>query len=338
MRYVGVDLHKRSFTVCFLEGEKKELKHYKVNGKDIELFRDELREEDEVAIESTGGTRYLIKKIRDKVKTIRVVNPLQFKVISESAKKTDEEDAVKIAYFLSKGMIPEVRIKGQEEEELMSIIRTREKLVKFRSSLKNKIHGILSANGIMTMSEEFSSEKGLERVERLGLSEGYKIELKVIIEQIRSVNKGIEEIEKRIKEKGEKMKGYKNITSITGIGSLIGTILLNRIGAIENFKNAKKLAGYIGIVPRVEVSGGKARNRGITKMGDKLARTALVQATLVSIRYNRYLRSFYLRLKSKKGSGKAIIATANKLLRIIYNTLKNDLVFEDFKKYQLAKG
>jgi len=61
-----------------------------------------------------------------------------------------------------------------------------------------------------------------------------------------------------------------------------------------------------------------------------------VQCALIAIRYNPYLRSFYLKLKAKKGSGKAIIATARKLLTIIYRTLKNDWVFEDFNNFKLT--
>ena len=61
----------------------------------------------------------------------------------------------------------------------------------------------------------------------------------------------------------------------------------------------------------------------------------LVQCTLVAIRYSPYLQRFYDRLKVKKGSGKAIIATARKLLGIIYQTLKNMRVFEDFPSFVL---
>jgi len=61
----------------------------------------------------------------------------------------------------------------------------------------------------------------------------------------------------------------------------------------------------------------------------------MVQVALVVIRYNSYIRSFYERIKYKKGSGKAIIATARKLLSIIYDTLRNDWVFEDFDKFVL---
>ena len=63
-------------------------------------------------------------------------------------KKTDREDAQVIAEYLSKGLLPEVRVMKKERRELKSLIQTRDKLVKLRSSLKNKIHGILLEHGI----------------------------------------------------------------------------------------------------------------------------------------------------------------------------------------------
>ena len=70
------------------------------------------------------------------------------------------------------------------------------------------------------------------------------------------------------------------------------------------------------------------RHGHISKQGSKLGRTTLVQCTLVAIQYSPYLRFYYERLKSKKGSGKAIIATARKLLGMIYMLLSEDLMFE----------
>jgi transposase len=73
-------------------------------------------------------------------------------------------------------------------------------------------------------------------------------------------------------------------------------------------------------------------------MGNKIGRTTVVQSTLIAIRYNDYLRNFYLRLKAKKGSSNTIIATARKYLAIVYKTLKYDWTFENFNQFQLAKG
>ena len=68
----------------------------------------------------------------------------------------------------------------------------------------------------------------------------------------------------------------------------------------------------------------------ITKRGNKLARTTLVQCTLVAIRYSNYLGNFYRKIKQKKSAGKAIITTARKFLKTIYLTIKNNWIFEDF--------
>lgn len=345
-RYIGVDLHKNSFTVCFLSADRQDmntegkymLQNFKVSPSGLKLFKSTLTKKDELAVESTGNTGYFVREIKDLVKEVKIVNPIQFKVISESVKKTDEQDAVVIARYLSKGLIPEVRIRSKEEAQLASLIGTRDKFVKLRSALKNKIHNILNANGVVTKREVFGSEKGLDAVLDMKLDEAYLFELKIIVDQIHNLNKSIDEIDKKLKDKGSKLKGYKNLTSITGIGDISATVLLNTIGDVKDFKDEKKLAAYIGIVPRVHQSNETSQYGHITKMGNKIARTALVQSTLIAIRYNMYLRSFYLRLKAKKGSGKAIIATARKLLSIIYRTLKNDWVFEDFNKFKLVEN
>ncbi|MEW6088904.1 MAG: IS110 family transposase, partial [bacterium] len=247
-------------------------------------------------------------------------------------------DALVIARYLSKDLIPEVRMRSREESQISSLIGTRDKFIKLRTALKNKIHNILNANGIVTKKEIFGSEKGLEKVLAMKIERSYQFELKIIVEEIRNLNKSIDEINKEISERGKNIPGHKNLTSMTGIGDISATILLNTIGNVNDFKDDKKLASYLGIVPRVYVSNETSHYGKITKMGNKIARTALVQSTLIAIKYNQYLRGFYFRLKAKKGSGKAIIATARKFLTIIYRTLKNNWVFDDFNKFKLAEA
>ena len=302
----------------------------------MEEFKRGLKKADEVAVESTGNAGHFVRQIQGLVKSVKIINPSQFKVISNSVKKTDEHDVVIIARYLSKGLIPEVRMRTKDESQIRSLIGTRDKLVKLMTALKNKIHNILNANGVVTKREIFGSDKGLDKVLSIDIEESYRFELKVIVEQIRSVNKSIDAINKELSERGKKIDGHRNLTSLLGIGDISATILLNTIGDVNDFRDEKKMAAYLGIVPRVHVSNGASQYGRITKMGNKIARTALVQSTLIAIRYNAYLRGFYLRLKAKKGSGKAIIATARKFLTIIYHTLKNKWVFEDFNQFKLA--
>ena len=335
-RYIGVDLHKNCFTVCYMSKRNHNLSEFRVNPEGIKRFKDSLKKSDEVAVESTGNTGYFAREIKSTVKKVRVINPMQFKIISHSVKKTDEHDAVTIARYLSKGLIPEVRMRSKEQARISSLIGTRDKFIKLRTAMKNKVHNILNANGIVTKKEMFSSEKALDKVCQMDLDREYIFELEIVVRQIKSLNKSIDEINKELNDRGRKLKGHENLKSIKGIGDTNATILLSTIGNVEDFADDKKLAAYLGIVPRVSISNETNHYGRITKMGNKIARTALVQSTLIAIRYNPYLRSFYERLKTKKGSGKAIIATSRKLLTIIYRTLKNDWVFEDFSNYKLA--
>jgi transposase len=337
-RYIAIDLHKNSFTSCIYKSETDyKFATYKVSAKGLEAFKRNLETGDEIAVESTGNTGFFVREIESKIKRVRIVNPIQFKVISSSVKKTDEQDALTIARFLSKDMIPEVRRRTKEQSQIASLIGTRDKLVKLRTALKNKLHNILNANGIVSKPEMFTCEKGLKKVLTVEIESSYRFEIDLIVEQIRSLNCAIEKINEEIKNRGQNLKGHKNLTSIKGISDIGATIFLNTIGDINEFKSEKQLAAYFGIVPRVYVSNKTVQYGRITKMGNKIARTALVQSTLVAIRYSSYLRSFYDKLKAKKGSGKAIIATSRKMLGIIYRTLKNDWVFEDFTKFKLIR-
>ena len=336
-RFVGVDLHKNCFTVCFYKSDSdRELKTYKVSPKGLGDFKKHLSQEDEVAVESTGNTGYFVREVEGSVKRVRIVNPVQFKVIANSVKKTDAIDAFTIAMFLSKDLIPEVRMKTKEESQTSSLISTRDKFVKLRTSLKNKLHNILNANGIVSKSEMFSSEKGLEKISKLDLEDSYCFEIDLLVTEIRHLNEAIDKIDEQIHLRGQKLPGHKNLTSIKGIGDTGAAIFLNTIGNIHDFKDEKALASYFGIVPRVYCSNETIQHGRITKMGNKIARTALVQSTFVAIRYSPYLKAFYERLKSRKGAGKAIIATSRKMLGIIYKTLKNNWVFEDFTQFKLA--
>ncbi|HRR96378.1 MAG TPA: transposase, partial [Candidatus Ratteibacteria bacterium] len=172
----------------------------------------------------------------------------------------------------------------------------------------------------------------------IDLDEGYLFELRLIVEQLHHLNETIKTIDKELAKRGKKMKGFKNITSMTGISNTSGTILLSVIGEKNDFERDKKLSAFLWLVPMVYASGDTVRYGMITKMGNKIGRTTVVQSTLVAIKYNEYLRNFYLRLKAKKGSGKAIIATARKYLTIIYKTLRYNLVFEDINHFKLAES
>ena len=336
-RHIGIDLHRNQFTCCVrLENGRNYLTEWKLE--DLPRFIKKLRPSDEIAVEVTGNTRLFRDAVAPHVARVVAVDPSQFKVISHSVKKTDPNDARNLALYLEKDLLPEVRMKDKTQAQLASLTQTRDTLVKLRTSLKNKVNNILSAHGINLPKEALSSEKKLNEVLAMAFDPMVKIELEVIVEEIRSLNQKVAKLEKTIADEGRKLEGHKNLTSIKGIGPLSGSILLSVIGDINDFADEGKLAAYFGIVPRISNSNETEHLGRITKRGSKLGRTALVQCALIAQRYSPYLKRYYEKVKARRGTGKAIIALARKLLGIIYRTLKNKWVFEDFPNFVLAEA
>ena len=336
-RFIGIDLHRDQFTCCVrLPNERTYLSEWKLT--DLPKFVKKLRPTDEVAVEITGNTRLFYDAVVPYVARVVVVDTNQFRVISQSVKKTDPQDARLLSLYLSKDLLPEVRMKDKEHGQLASLTQTRDTLVKLRTALKNKVNNILSARGINLPKEALTAEKRLQEVLDLPFDEIVRIELRVIVDQIRSLNKSIAELEKTIADEGSKLEGHNSLTSIKGIGKVTSAILLSVIGDVNDFPDESRLASYFGIVPRVSNSNQTEHSGRIHKRGTKLGRTALVQSALIAANYSPYLKSFYERVKARRGAGKAIIALARKFLGIIYRTLKNKWVFADFPNFVLAEA
>ncbi len=220
---------------------------------------------------------------------------------------------------------------------MQSLVNTRSKLVRLKTSLVNKIHALHVSNGRKLKKASLSSEKGMGKVLLGKWSEIERTELEIIIEQIGSLKASIKKLDKAIEEEAGKLKGYENLVSMSGIGSLSAGILLSVIGNVEDFEKADKLASYFGIVPRVSNSNETVKTGRITKQGNKTGRTTLVRCSLSAIKKNEYLKKYYEQVKARRGHGKAKIALARKYLGIIYNTLTHNWVFADFNNFVLAE-
>jgi transposase len=337
-RYIGIDLHTNSFTACTLQdGETEKIQTLSLQGGGLEKFIEKLLPDDELAVEATGNSAWFREQVLGYVARVVIIAPWQFEVIRRSVKKTDKHDARAIAFFLSKGMVPEARLKSKVHVELASAIATRDQLVKLRVSLLNKAHGLFNRHGIKIKKETLTSKVGFERaVNSREWKPLEQVELEVIAAQLAAIRESDKRLKAEMTAVAKTLPGYDSLISIKGIGPLSAAVFLCTIGDIEDFAKCGNLAACFGITPRVSQSNDSQRVGRITKRGNKIARTTLVQCTLIAKRYSPYLHSFYEHIKSTRGAGKAIIATARKLLNTIFYTLKNNWVFEDFTKFKLS--
>jgi len=328
MMYIGVDLHKTQFTVFFRTNKK--WRSYGTNEVGIKGFIADIRklgclESACVGVESTGNTRYFKKELEKRGISVKVINTHKFKVINESVKKTDKHDAQTIAEFLEKDMIPEARLCSEYSENLRRLLRVRRNLVRMTVMIKNQIHGALTSAGIEDGKATLQSKRG--RQEILNALDTMKLGLEVhslvgIIDDLSAHVKKIEsEIEKKVSDDGV----IELLQTIPGCGKITAWTIRAYTDDVRRFKSAKHYAAFAGLVPWVQNSNDTIRHGKITKRGPEELRTAFVQLVMGMNRLSHTqeyrIMAKYRTMKKHKGAGKAIIATARKMSKMVWHML-----------------
>ena len=119
----------------------------------------------------------------------------------------------------------------------------------------------------------------------------------------------------------------KLLKTIPGIGEFFARLIEAEIDDISRFRNPKKLAAYAGLVPSTYSSGGKTYHGKIIKQGNKWLRWAFVEAVQPAVATDLQLRSQYEHLKFR-GTNKARVAIARKLLTIAFQILRDQRPYE----------
>ena len=328
MRHIGVDLHKTNFVVCFLsEDETHRLQTFPLSKAGIKCFTEQLDRSDALAVEVTQNIYYFYDQVKAFVGRVVLVDTYRFSVIAKSKKKTDKADALALARFLKLDHLPEVPVPPEKVRQLRHLLQARETLVGMRTKLKNLGHAALTRNGIALARSAFASRVARERLQnRDDLSAADRVILSAALRQIEELDEEIKRLEEEIVRLGKTLKGIKRLLQLHGMNLLSAISLLAEIGSIELFETSKQLVAYSGLATSVRQSSETIRQGHITKQGRKRLRTTAIRAVLSMVnRTNTPLMSFYQKKKREKGSGKAICATARKLLTIVFVMLKKEL-------------
>jgi transposase len=328
MRYIGVDLHKTNFVVCFLsDDETTQTETYPLTKTGIRRFIEHLEAEDQVAVEVTANIYYFYDQVKPHVARVVLVDTYRFAVIAQSKKKTDKADAAALARFLKLDYLPSVPVPSERVRQLRHLLQARETLVGMRTKLKNMGHGALTRNGIALSRSAFASRLSRARLEkRDDLAPADALIMQVALQQIEELDREIEVLGAEIVRIGKGLASVKRLLQVHGMNLLSAISLLAEIGDIKLFETSKQLTAYAGLATSTRQSNETTRHGGITKRGRKRLRTVAINTVLSMVsRTQTPLMEFYQKKKREKGSGKAICATARKLLTIIFVMLKKEL-------------
>jgi len=210
--YVGVDYHKNSFTVAYLNGLTGILSSKKYKTEEIGSFKGHLNDfrkkgyRVKVAVETLTGVMFFTEEIRGCVDELVYVNTNKFKNILKGVNnaKNDRIDAETIAIYYEIGLLPTVYVPTKKEKELRMKLKERDSYVDTRKGIMNRLHSILLEYGIKAKKRELVTKKGIERIKE-------ETKEKVPMQMQKTVWRHIETIEyltSKITETEEDIKSY----------------------------------------------------------------------------------------------------------------------------------
>ncbi|MDX8001193.1 IS110 family transposase [Xenorhabdus sp. Reich] len=248
--------------------------------------------------------------------------------------KNDANDAAAICMAVTRQDIHCVPIKSAEQQSLQSLHRMREGAIQERTAKSNQIRSLFSEEGVIFPAGLSSLKKGLLEFIENGESAITPILRKLgmmYLEQLSCLQTWIGELNAMIDRYFKENDACQRLATIPGIGPVIATAIVSRVGDPGLFKNGRHFAAWLGLTPRQYSSGGKTRLAGITKRGDGYIRNLLVQGAKAVIyhvnrRHDNY-GEWIKKLLQRRPVNIVAIALANKIARISWVILTGEEKF-----------
>ncbi len=253
--------------------------------------------------------------------------------------KTNRLDSRKLSTALRGGELKSIHVPAAKYRELRHLVQLRDTHVGQLTATKCRIKALLLYEGLLFPADDGKekqwSQRVLDELLELPCSETVRFKLDQLVGTLHFNFNAAAAAQKQIRHYCKKDAKLKQsiawLKSLPGIGEIVATHLVARLGDPTLITNVRQIAGFLGLVSS-EHSTGDKQNRGeITRAGDSRLRNKLIQSAWVTIRKDPELREFYQRVyqrhPKKVAARKAIVAVARKLTTRIYAVLKEQRPF-----------
>ena len=339
MYYMGVDNHKQRSHLTIMEQDGAIVKAGSVlnSRSDIEQFIRGMEKEMKAVVEAGYSSYIMVDILEDLGVDVKVAHPLEVKAIAKAKIKTDKRDSRILADLLRSNFIPEAHKRSPETRRAQRILRQRVFFVAAMTRVKNRIRALLAQQPEDIQKEiglrkELFSRKGIDHLKGLKMASVDKALLEGLLKLGEELAGLIKTSNKLVEDLFQRMKDAQRIFTVPGFGKFFSVLVATEIDDIRRFESASKLHSYAGVVPSTHSSGLRAYQGKITREGNRWLRWAAVEAVWPAIRHDRGLELFYLKYASRKKANAAKVATARRLLTIIYQILKEGRNYVPFHK------
>ena len=335
MKIVGCDLHTRYQQIAMLEEETGELVERRLEHESGEAraFYAALSAPVRVGIEATGHTRWFERMLGELGHELWIGDAAQIRASMVRKQKTDARDASHLLDLLLSDRFPRIWRPTLEERDLRQLVWHRQKLVWMRNAVGNQLHALAMGEGVCRKKKLFT-KKGRVELESLKLGPWASHRRQELLKMLDALDPSLQQLDRAVQQQAEQNAEAVRLMTHPGVGPVTSLAFVLTIGPVQRFERSKQVVSYLGLNPREHSSGGRQRLGAISKQGNPMMRSLLVEAGHTAARLDAELRQDYQRMKLRRGSGVAKVAMARKLAVRMYWMLRNQASYAQLVRMQ----
>ena len=319
----GVDLGKNTFHVVGLDPSGAVVQRVKFR-RDTLLAFFERANRTVVGMEACPGSQWLARKLIALGYQVRIV-PAQFVKPFVKSQKNDTIDAEAIAEAVTRPTMRFTHVRSEEQVDLQALHRIRDQLIGNRTGLINQMRAFCLEYGVAMRpgAGAFKLELPKALADKANdLTEAMRRMLSELFDDMARLDQRVLALNRQIEALAARDDRARRLMTIPGIGALGATALLAAVGDGRQFRRARDLAAWLGLVPQQHSTGGKVTLRGISKRGNRYLRRLLIHGARSCVthldrtrdRLGRWLDG----LQARMHVNKVTVALAAKIARVVW--------------------
>src|SRR5215475_11077284 len=314
----GIDLHSNNVVIGIMDTDGKRVRSAKVPCELKEIvkvlspFKDRL---ERVAVESTYNWYWLVDGLRAQGYPVVLANPAGMEQYSGIKHADDTNDAFFLAELLRLNILPTGHIYDAQLRPVRDLVRRRLTLVHHRTSQMLSFKSLYTRTTGQEMALRELKQLDVRKAQELYEHPANQLIAGLQIQQIEHLSGAIEKIEKAVLACARELPLYTKLTTLPGVGKILGMTVTMEVGDIKRFAGPGEFASYCRTVAAERTSNQKKKGDNNAKCGNKYLAWAFVEAANFARRFDLQCRKWFDRKAARTSNVVATKALACKLAK-----------------------
>jgi len=327
----GIDLHSNNLVVGVVDSDGKRLGCRKLDCdlKEVEQFLRPFKSRlQQVAVESTYNWYWLVDGLQALDYPVALANPAAIQQYNGIKHADDTHDAFFLAELSRLKILPTGFIYDATLRPVRDLLRRRLMLVHQRTALMLSFKALYTRTFGRQMS--LSQLKDLEVKEAQAIYEHPANQLiaGVQIQHIEQLSQSIEQIEKVVLAAAKELPYYPKLTTLPGVGKILGMTISMEVGEIKRFAGSGDFASYCRTVAAKRISNQKQKGENNSKCGNKYLAWAFIEAANFARFHDGQCRKWYDRKAARTSNVIATKALACKMAKAAWYLMAEQTDYE----------